>query len=360
VAAGQLIMLPDTQGRRRTALAAVVAASGMFDVPPLVMVVGLVGGLPIGWVGLRLLYGDRTGGDVAASASAGAVAFGMVYAAAHVLLGHGVVSSTGAHLIVTALGGFAWMPAAATVSGMRLGRRRSISRRGAVRRELAGWTIHAALLAIGSLFAVALPLLGWSALAIAGIPYGFIHLSMTRMELARRTFSSTIDVLGRIPEAGGHVADGRSRGVAQLAVGIAAEMGLSRARLDVVEHAARLHGLGAIVLNDPAIASSQYSSRDLAQWGAAIVGEASSLKDVATVIAAHRDPYRHDGEAASDAVPVESRVLRVAVAFTDALEESSSVGDALDTLHRGMTYDYQPEGVSALRRHLARRGLTVG
>ncbi|NIS30342.1 MAG: hypothetical protein GWO04_10450, partial [Actinobacteria bacterium] len=109
------------------------------------------------------------------------------------------------------LAGMAWLGATAVVGGARVGRRRSVSRRNAIRRELGGWPVHLALLAIGALFALTLPVMGWAAIVMAGLPYGFVHLSLSRMEHARTTFRSTVDVLGRIPEAGGFAEPGRSR-----------------------------------------------------------------------------------------------------------------------------------------------------
>jgi hypothetical protein len=359
IVVGHVLALPDALGRRRTIVPAVVVAAAAFDVPVVDLAVALLWAVPIGWIAARIVHGERVGGDAAASSSAGGTAFLVVYGVVHAIVGHGASTSLAAHLTAAAAGGMSWLGAAAVIGGLRVGSRRSVSRRNAIRHELGGWPVHLALLAIGAIFAITLPVMGWPAVVMAGLPYGFIHLSLSRMERARETFRSTVDVLGRIPEAGGFAEPGRSRRVAEVAATIAAELGLSRAEFDAVDQAARLHALGRVVLSDPSIASSSYSERDLAQWGAAIVGEAAALGRVAVVIAAHQEPYRSDGVAASDGVPVESRILRVALAFDAAVAAGADHTAALDELHRGMAYDYDPDVVAALRRHLVRRGLVA-
>jgi hypothetical protein len=323
VVAGHILALPDALGRRRTVVPAVLVAAGVFDVPLVELVIAQIAGIPLGWLAARIVHGERVGDDAAAASAVGGAAFLVVFGGVHALVPHGASESLAAHLIASAAGGFSWLAGAAVVGGARVGRRRSVSRRSAIRRELGGWPVHLALLAVGALFAVTLPDMGWPAVVMAGLPYGFIHLSLSRMEQARSTFRSTVD----------------------------------RTELDAVDQAARLHALGRVVLSDPTIATSAYSERDLAQWGAAIVGEASALGRVSTVIAAHQDPYRNDGEARSDRVPIESRILRVALAYDDAVAGGEDLGGALDELHRGMAYDFDPDVVAALRRHLVRRGL---
>lgn len=357
VVAGHVIALPDALGRRRTIVPVVLVAAGVFDAPLLEFALAVVGGIPVGWLAARIVHGERVGDDAATASAAGGAAFLLVFAGVHALVPHDASVSVAAHLMAAAGGGLSWLGVAAVVGGARVGRRRSVSRRSAIRNELGGWPVHLALLAVGALFAVTLPVMGWPAIVMAGLPYGFIHLSLSRMEHARRTFRSTVDVLGRIPEAGGFAEPGRSRRVAEVATAIGAELGLSRSEVDAVDQAARLHALGRVVLSDPAIAASPYSERDLAQWGAAIVGEASALSRVSAVIAAHQEPYRSDGEAHDDAVPIESRILRVALAVDDAVAAGEDLGGALDELHRGMAYDYDPDVVAALRRHLVRRRL---
>jgi response regulator RpfG family c-di-GMP phosphodiesterase len=123
-----------------------------------------------------------------------------------------------------------------------------------------------------------------------------------------------------------------------------------------VEQAALLHDIGRIVLNDPAVAAGGYSTRDLAQWSAAIVAEVRHLQPVAEIVADHYRPFRNPGEGRDGGLPVGPHVVKVASAYDVSVGGGMSPRDALEVLHLGSAYDYDPEVVGALRRILQRRG----
>lgn len=356
VAASHLAAVPDPDGRVRSIGLAVVTGAGLLDVEVVVLVASLGWGVPVGWLLARIVRGERTGDDAAAGTFAGGMAFVAVFAVVHGLVAHGAGPIAGGHLVAAAAGGVAWLAGEAAAVAWGEGRRWGARPIAVARRHLNGWPVHLALMSIGGLFGTTWDVLGWPTVVLAGLPYGFVRLSLARLDRARVTLGSTIRVLGRIPEAGGYAPEGRADRVASVARAVSTEMGLRPSRSTVVDRAARLHAVGGVVLSDPAVAAAGYSERDLAQWGAAIVGEAEALGSVAHAIARHLDPYRRPEQAHDADVPLEARILRVSRFYTEAVDEGASPEAALDALHRGMAYDHDPEVVAALRRHLTRRG----
>ena len=165
--------------------------------------------------------------------------------------------------------------------------------------------------------------------------------------------------LGRIPEASGLVGNGRAQRTGSLAAAVAAEVRLSPSEVARVEYAGLLHDVGRVVYNDPAVASGGYSDSDVAAWGAAIIQESPFLAPVGQVVADQYKPYRRPGEARNELVPRSAQVVRVCAAYDRALhEEGKTVTEALENLHRGAAYDFDPEVVAALRRVLQKRGVS--
>jgi hypothetical protein len=267
----------------------------------------------------------------------------------------GVPSEVG-HLALVTLAGAAWYLAAATVRAL-IGRKPE----GALRRmfwweALGDGLAYAALVAAGAMFGIAFPSMRYWAVPLALLPYTFSHLSLMRLADTRRTYRQTIDALGRIPEAGGYVQEGHARRTADLARSMGAELGFGPFRVQRVGYAALLHDVGRVVLNDPSIAD--YTPSDLAQWSAAIISESANLAPVATMVARHRDPYRRPGEARDPGVPPEAQVVRIAASYDHSVaRRRASAPEALEELHQGAAYEYDPEIVAALRRVLQRRSV---
>lgn len=221
---------------------------------------------------------------------------------------------------------------------------------------LEDWPVVVSLVASGSLFGFVVPEIGWWALPVALIPYGFSHVAFGRYYGARRTYSQMIQGLSRIPEVAGLSPDGHSVGTAALATEIGKDMGCRPEEVLQLEYAALLHDIGSITLNGPDGDETRYSQADLATWGAEIVSQAHYLDDVARVVRQHHRAYRRPGEARDPAVPLASRIVKVAGTYdrsTRALGLDSV--EALELLHKGAAYDYDPEVVLALRRVLVKR-----
>lgn len=235
--------------------------------------------------------------------------------------------------------------------------------RGGKRRYLAYLTfrdidVFMALTATGALFGLAFEAIGWWAIGVAALPYLFTHGAFRRLEAAKKTYAQTVRALAQIPEVGGHTHAGHAARTADLAVEIATEMGLRPSEVEEIELAGLMHDIGRVTLNEPNILRMGYTEADLARWGSEIVGEAAYLSEVATIVNRQHEPYRSPGEDRDPDVPLASRIVKVASAYDESTAEMGfSALEAMERLHRGSVYDYDPAVVAALRHSLERRGV---
>lgn len=219
-------------------------------------------------------------------------------------------------------------------------------------------SVFVALMATGSLFGLAFEEFGWWALLVAALPYAFAHGAFRRFAAAQRTYAQTIRALAQIPEVGGHRDPGHSQRTADLAVSVALELGLFPTEVEHVEYCALMHDIGRVSLNEPSVAQMGYTENDIARWGAEIVGETAYLRKVAEVVQKQFDPYRHPGEEKDFDLPIAARIVKVCSAYDEATAElGNSPLEAIERLHRGSAYDYDPDVVAALRRVAERNGL---
>lgn len=354
-AGGHLLMIPNPSGRGVPLLVAFAAAIALESQGSPVLVLGAAAvALPFGWVGVHVTHGRRAADQMFPAEPAGLVVFGTVMAVAAMFLPAGRYGEV-LGLIAFGVGAFGWFLTVALVRAWYSRQARLAPRRLALVRALEDWPAYLALFSSGALYGLTAPTMGWWALPLAGLPYAFSHLSLHRVQTTRNTYRQTIQALGAIPEAGGLVAAGHAGRVADIAVGVGAEMGLSAGMLQRLEYAALLHDLGRVVLANPAVAAGSYSLSDVSGWSAAIMSEARYLEQVAEVVAAQHHPYRRPGEERDPDHPLASKILRVAAAYDGQMNNGLSPLEAIETLHRGAAYDYDPEVVTALRRVLERR-----
>ena len=93
------------------------------------------------------------------------------------------------------------------------------------------------------------------------------------------------------------------------------------------------------------------------RWGAQIIGEAPFLETVGLLVKDQHRPYRSVGEERDQTVPLASQIIKVASAYDQAIHDQMlSPLDALELLHLGTTYDYDPDVTSSLRRVISARG----
>ncbi len=217
--------------------------------------------------------------------------------------------------------------------------------------------VFVSLVATGALFGLAFESIGWWALVLAALPYAFAHSAFRRFSEAKRTYRQTIRALAQIPEVGGHADPGHAHRTADLAVAVATEMGLRPGDVEFTEYAAYLHDIGRVSLNEPGVLRMGFSENDLARWGAEIVGETEYLAEVADVVARQYQPFRSPGDGGDPNLPVAAKIVKIASAYDESRSELEfSPLEAMDRLHRGAAYDYDPEIVAFLRTVLDRRG----
>jgi len=357
--AAHAVTIPDGDGRRTSLSPMVLIAALMINHGELLEILPAAAiGMPVGWWIVRTRNGERSLDELIPGEPMALVAAAVIYTIAHegFALGDNL-DATLLHAIVVGLASLTWYLTEAIVRVLASGRRHRITARMLWWEALRDAPVYAALFSGGAMFGFVWPVMSWWAVPITLLPYAFSHLSLHRVAVTRRTYRQTITALGRIPEAGGLVGQGRAERTADLAVAVAAEVRLSPSEIERVEYAGLLHDVGRVVFNDPSVAAGGYTDSDVAAWGAAIIQESPYLDRVAALVADQYEPYRRPGEARNDQVLRSAQVVRVTAAYDRSLHESGRTSvEALEELHRGAAYDFDPEVVAALRRVLQGRG----
>lgn len=353
-----LIAIPAPSGGRVSFVPAVAAAIALLGESVVLLVGAAAVALPIGWLTVHLAQGRRATAAMFPAEPLGLAVFSALFAAGTV----GLFSPEPTDLRVLgvlAVSAVGWYLAATVARSLLAGDRFTL-RRLAFLQALEDWPAYLVLFSSATLFALTVePMGAWSVL-LAGLPYVFSHLSLQRLRTTRHTYGQTIEALGRLPEAAGLVPRGHGRRCADLAVAVAAEVGISAGALRRVEFAGLLHDIGRVVLANPAVATGSYGLSDLSRWSSTIIAEARYLEPVAVVVAALHQPYRRPGQARDEDTPRESQVIKVVAGYEEETERGTSPIEAIEELHRGAAYDYDPEVVGALRRVLERRGVLAG
>jgi hypothetical protein len=354
--AAHLITIPNSSGHRVSLTPAVAGAAALLTNSP-VVVLGAAGvALPIGWLAVRFRWGRRATDDLYAADAVGLVLFTGAFLGGRLAL----PGAEPSHPVVLAMfvGACAlWFAIAVAIRARGSRLERLASGKLVLLRSLEDWPAYAALFSSAALFAVTEDAMGLWSIPLAGLPYLFSHLSLSRVQDTRRAYDQTIRALGAIPEASGHVADGHAARSGELAVAVGAELGLGSGTLRRLEYAALLHDIGRVVLGNPNVSLGDYSFADVSGWSAAIIAEAPYLESVATIVASQHQPYRKPGEERDPEIPVGSQIVRIVARYDSALDEEKSPLEAMELLHSGVAYDYDPQVVGALRRVLEQRGV---
>ncbi|MEX1280293.1 MAG: HD domain-containing protein [Acidimicrobiia bacterium] len=196
----------------------------------------------------------------------------------------------------------------------------------------------------------------WVAVVVGAIPFQITFASFRRYDDTRTTYGQTIRALARIPEVGGLALEGHADRTARVAVRIGKEMGLAPNRVQTLEYAALMHDIGRITLTEPSIVEHGYTEDDIARWSSEIIAEADYLTDAAHIVQVHHNPYRRPGQDDDPEIPIEARIVKVASAYDRAVHDAgASPLEALELLHRGTVYDYDPVVVRSLRTVLEHR-----
>ncbi len=222
---------------------------------------------------------------------------------------------------------------------------------------LEDWSAITVLLLSGTMVGVAYSILGWTAILVAAVPYSFTHQALARYDGTKRTYGQTIQALSQIPEVAGLAPRGHAVRTGHLASDIGREMGLHPDEVQDLEYAGYMHDIGRITLNEPAILRAGFTDMDIARWGSQIIAEAPHLDEVSKIVGDQCLPYRIPGQEKDHSVSITSKIVKVVSAYDQAVHEMGLRPiDALEQLHRGSAYEFDPVVTSSLRRVLEFRG----
>ena len=363
IAVAQLVSVPAPSGERLYLGIAVAAAVPLLapDAADTIAVFafGMAGSLVASMLSRS---GRRDGSARFISDMLALMAFGAVYYAVEALAIRDTTSgaelSDWWRLFALAAGGLVWYMVRALLQSLVGLERQDLSARYLWLLGLEDWSAIVSLFIAGALFGLAWPSMGGYAIPMAAMPYAFSHLAFVRYNDTRVTYGQMIRALGQIPEVAGLAADGHATRTADLAVAMARELGLHPDDVVELEYAALMHDVGRITLNEPAILRAGYTDEDIARWGAQIIAESPYLTRVAVLVRAQHQPYRRAGQERDNSVPPASKIIKVASAYDQAQHEMGLRPiDAIEQIHRGSAYDYDPEVAASLRRVLSHRGV---
>jgi hypothetical protein len=231
-----------------------------------------------------------------------------------------------------------------------------------------GAGLGAALAASGTLIALAERPMGLVALPVFLVPLVLTQFAIRRFAGVRETYGQTIRALSRLTEIGGYTRRDHPARVAALSVAMGRDLGMSdRDTLDL-EYAALLHDIGQVALREPipggATMMAAPADQDrIARDGAGIVRQTGVLDHVAVILESQAKPYRQVRELGED-LPLASRIIKVANAYDDLVGEARARrarkhASAIERIHLGLGYEYDPRVVEALIRVLDRRAAVV-
>ena len=214
-----------------------------------------------------------------------------------------------------------------------------------------------AVVVTGPMVALMAPVIGLLALPAALGPLAMAYSAVRQYARNRAMNRQLVGTLSRLTEAGGYTPHHHAERVAQLSVRMGRVIGLPQEELRSLEYAALLHDLGQISLMDPipdgaTVLAAPADQRVIAAEGARIILQADNLEHVAAIVDEQTTSYRYVREF-GDPVPMASRVIKCANAFDDLTRGSSDPGDvaaAMERIHLGLGYEYDPDVVDALTR----------
>jgi HD-GYP domain-containing protein (c-di-GMP phosphodiesterase class II) len=227
--------------------------------------------------------------------------------------------------------------------------------------------IASAIAATGVLIALSYPRMHLWALPVFAVPLLLTQFSFRRYATIQATYLQTIRSLSKVTEVGGYTETGHSRRVADLAVTVGRELGMSQRDLDDLEYAALMHDIGQLSLSEPIPGGattlvSQLDQRQIAEYGADVIKQAGVLDKVAVIVERQSDPYRPRRGTVDSGLPLESRIIKVCNAYDDLAGtslESDRQLQALERLALGTDREYDPAVVDMLAAIVMRDAVAV-
>ena len=222
-----------------------------------------------------------------------------------------------------------------------------------------------ALVASGALIALAEVAIGVASVPLFLFPLVLTYFAVQRYASIRTTYRQTIGALSSLTDLAGYTGTGHGQHVSDLAVAVGRDLGMSHRELTDLEYAALLHDLGQVALREPiprgaTVMAAPVDQQRIAQDGAEIVRSTGVLDQVAGILEAQTTPYRQVREFGQD-LPLSSRIIKVANAYVDlAGPDELQDEHAMERLHLGLGYEYDPRVVDSLSRVLTRRRQRAG
>ncbi len=215
--------------------------------------------------------------------------------------------------------------------------------------------IFAATISSAPLIALSYPIIGWAAIPLFVLPVLLTHIAVRRLIGIRRALGESTEALSRLTEVAGRTRPGHVGRVVEISVQLGEVMGVDKETLRQVRYTALLHDLGQLGLTEAledgvTLHSSTEAQEEIARGATWILRESDRLADVLPFIDQVRTPFRQSREF-GESIPLASRIVRVANAWDDITEGSRAPRSrqvALERLHLGLGYDYDPEVVAAL------------
>jgi hypothetical protein len=212
----------------------------------------------------------------------------------------------------------------------------------------------------GVLLAAGTSVLGLWAPPLVIVPLLLTQFAFRRYASAQRTYRTTVRSMARSTEIAGLSSPGQNARTASLAVAIGNDLGLTPARMEALEYAALLSGVGQLALADPSpggasLLRTRQERQRAAEIGASVIERSGVLDRVAEIVRHSNDPYRQ-GRASNSDIPLESGIVNVALAYEQLVGEGTgqSPDKALESIGLGIGAEYDPVVVESLRRVVGR------
>ncbi|WP_241996277.1 HD-GYP domain-containing protein [Kribbella antiqua] len=212
----------------------------------------------------------------------------------------------------------------------------------------------------GILLASGTALLGLWAPPLVVVPLFLTQFAFRRFASAQRTYRTTVRSMARSTEIAGFSSPGQNARTAQLAVALGHDLGLTPPRMEALEYAALLSGVGQLALADPSpggasLLRTRAERQRAAEIGASVIERSGVLDHVAEIVRHSNDPYRQ-GRANNASIPLESGIVNVALAYEQLVGEGTgqSPGKAMESIGLGIGAEYDPVVVESLRRVIGR------
>jgi hypothetical protein len=210
------------------------------------------------------------------------------------------------------------------------------------------------------LLAASTSLIGLWAPPLVVVPLLLTQFAFRRFASAQRTYRTTVRSMARSTEIAGFSSPGQNARTANLAVAIGNDLGLTPARIEALEYAALLSGVGQLALADPSpggasLLRTREERQRAAAIGASVIERSGVLDHVAEIVRHSNDPYRR-GRANNAGIPVESGIVNVALAYEQLVGEGTgqSPDKAMESIGLGIGAEYDPVVVESLRRVIGR------